>query len=64
MKLIKMFGLAVLAALMAMAFVGTGSAMAESTSLCTEDPGEGKACPEGKSLTHLHETTAAARRQS
>jgi hypothetical protein len=34
MKTIKMFGLAALAALMAMAFVGAGSAMAESTQLC------------------------------
>jgi hypothetical protein len=59
MKLIKMFGICALAALMAMAFVGAGSAMAEPTSLCTEDPGEGEVCSEGKWLTHLHEATAA-----
>jgi hypothetical protein len=36
-KSVKMFGLAVLAALMAMAFVGASSASAESTQLCTVD---------------------------
>jgi RHS repeat-associated protein len=44
-----MLGLAALAALMAMAFVGASSAMAESTTLCTGD-GSG---PCG--ITHVHE---------
>jgi hypothetical protein len=45
-----MFGLAALAALMAMASVGISSAMAESTTLCS---GDGSGC----GLTHVHETT-------
>jgi hypothetical protein len=49
-KPIKMFGLAALAALMAMAFVGASSAMAESTTLCT---GEGTGC----GVTHVHEVS-------
>jgi len=49
-KAIKMFGLAALAALMAMAFVGASSAMAESTTLCS---GDGSGC----GVTHVHETT-------
>jgi hypothetical protein len=57
MKLLKILILAALAALTAMAFVGASSAMAESTSLCTEDavllPGE--ACPAGKLVSHVHE---------
>ena len=59
MKPIKMLGLAVLVALMAMAFTGASSAMAETTSLCAEDPGEGpeEECPEGQSITHVHEAT-------
>jgi hypothetical protein len=35
---LKMFGLAALAVLMAMAFVGASSAMAENTTLCSTDP--------------------------
>jgi hypothetical protein len=50
-KAIKMFGLAVLAALMAMAFVGATSAMAEATQLCGHD---GSPC---ESLRHVHETS-------
>jgi hypothetical protein len=38
MKSIKMLGLAALAALMAMAFIGASSAIAGSTQLCTTDP--------------------------
>jgi hypothetical protein len=49
MKAVKMFGLAVLAALMAMAFVGASSAMAESTALCATDP---EPC---EAVTHVHE---------
>jgi len=49
MKAIKI-GLAALAALMAMAFAGASSTMAESTSLCTAD---GSGC----GITHVHETT-------
>jgi len=55
-KAIKMFGLAGLAALMAMAFAGSSSAMAESTSLCT---GDGSGC----GVTHVHETTLAGAKE-
>jgi len=48
-----MFGLAVIAAVAATAFVGASSAMAESTVLCTEDALE-EACPPGKVATHIH----------
>ncbi len=59
MKLIKMFGLAVMAALMAMAFAGAGSAMAESTALCNTMPGAGahEKCAAGHLVTHVHEET-------
>jgi hypothetical protein len=53
-KPIKMLGLAVPATLMAMAFVGAGSAMAETTALCKEDASP---CPSGKLITHVHEAT-------
>jgi hypothetical protein len=58
-KPIKMFGLATLAALMAMAFVGAGSAMAEETQLCKVDPGTGakEACPNGEATTAVHEVS-------
>jgi hypothetical protein len=55
-KPIKMFGLAALAALMAMAFVGASSAMASgNTALCTadEDPCNGP----GTVITHVHESS-------
>ena len=57
MKSIKMFGLAALAALMAMAFVGTTSAVAESTQLCDADPGNGSIanCLSGHAITSVHE---------
>jgi hypothetical protein len=57
-KPIKMFGLAVLAALMAMAFVGAGSAMAETTALCTEDLGTefSQTCGSA-AVTSVHETS-------
>ena len=54
MKPIKMFGLAALAALMAMAFVGASSAMAEETALCSVDEA---ACEEANTVTHVHETS-------
>lgn len=59
-KPVKMFGLAVLTALMAMAFTGASPAMAESTSFCSVDPGTGakEVCPAGKLITHLHAVTA------
>lgn len=60
MKLLKMFGLAALAAVMAMAFVGVSSAMAEDpTALCYVDPGEGlhEVCPEDELVEHVHVTT-------
>jgi hypothetical protein len=58
-KPIKMFGLAALAALMAMAFVGAGSAMAEETQLCKVDPGTTSPlkCPAGEATTEVHETS-------
>ncbi|MGE5281025.1 MAG: hypothetical protein ACM3N0_01640 [Chloroflexota bacterium] len=52
MKPIKMLGLAMLAALTAMAFVGASSAMAEPTQLCEVDIDP---CPEP--VTHVHEET-------
>ncbi len=51
MKPIKMLGLAALAALLAMAFVGASSAMAEETALCTADEAGCVA------IEHVHETT-------
>jgi hypothetical protein len=56
MKPIKMFGLAVLAALMAMAFVGADSAMAEETQLCKLDSvgNIGEKCPAGEAITSVH----------
>jgi hypothetical protein len=59
-KPIKMLGLAALAALMAMAFVGASSAMAEATELCGSDPGTGatEVCGSNQeAVTHVHETT-------
>ena len=54
-----MLGLTALAALMAMTFVGTGSAMAESTALCKEDAVllSGEVCPEAKRISHVHEVS-------
>jgi hypothetical protein len=52
MKPIKMFGLVALAALMAMAFVGASSALAESTTLCAVD-----AETECETVEHVHEAT-------
>jgi len=52
MKPIKMLGLAALAALMAMAFVGASSAMAEPAVLCT---GDGSGC----GAVHVHETSTS-----
>jgi hypothetical protein len=50
-KAIKMVGLAALAALMAMAFVGASSAMAESTTLCKND------ATKCSIVAHIHETS-------
>jgi hypothetical protein len=67
-KPIKMLGLAALAALMAMAFVGASSAMAsEPTSLCKEDPAVGgtglhAVCPADKQFTHVHDTTLTGKK--
>ena len=59
MKLIKMLGLAALAVLMAMAFAGSSTAMAESTALCklyvVGLPGE--QCPTGELISHVHEVS-------
>ncbi len=59
MKPIKVLVLAALAAVMAMAFAGVSSAMAEPTALCSSDPGEGskEVCPPGELVTHLHAAT-------
>ena len=51
MRSIKMLSLAALAALLAMAFVGAGSAMAESTTLCSS---EAETC---EAISHVHETS-------
>src|SRR5436190_5832978 len=51
-----MFGLAVMAALMAMAFVSASSAMASSTALCNQDAAGG-ACPAGHLISHMHKAT-------
>jgi hypothetical protein len=59
MKSIKMFGLAALAALMAMAFAGASSAMAETTKLCSSDPVAADAPISCSAVTHVHETTLA-----
>jgi hypothetical protein len=55
-KAIKMIGLAALAALMAMAFLGASSAMAEETTLCSNDAGAEHTSPCTK-VTHVHETS-------
>jgi hypothetical protein len=63
-KPIKMFGLTALAGLMAMAFVGASSAMAEfPTALCKEDASNFPelVCPAGKLISHVHETTAGTK---
>ena len=59
MKLLKMFSLAALAALMTMAFAGASSAMAESTALCKEDAVllTNEECPAGKLITEVHEVS-------
>jgi len=49
-----MIGLAALTALMAMAFVGASSAMAESTALCTADESP---CASANQVSHVHETS-------
>jgi hypothetical protein len=51
-KSIKMFGLAALTALMAMAFVGASSAMAEPTALCKADE---SLCSAANTISHVHE---------
>jgi hypothetical protein len=56
MKPIKMLCLAALAALMAMAFAGASSAMAESTRLCSTDAEE-VVVESGCGVTHVHEST-------
>ncbi len=63
MKPFKMFGLAAIAALMAMAFIGASSAMATfDTALCEVDPhepefGEKLDCPKEFLVKHVHEET-------
>ena len=57
MKSIKLFGLAALAAMMAMAFIGASSAMAETTQLCKVDE---PLCAAGN-VAHIHETTLSGK---
>jgi hypothetical protein len=54
MKPIKMFGIATLAALMAMAFVGASSAMSEPTVLCKADE---SSCSGANTVTAVHEVS-------
>src|SRR4051794_21522252 len=54
MKAIKMIGLTALTALLAMAFVGASSAMAESTALCSVDENP---CLLANQLGSVHETS-------
>lgn len=58
MKPTKVFYIGTLTVLIAMAFVGVPSGMAETTALCDEDPGNG-VCPQGHYISHIHETTLA-----
>jgi hypothetical protein len=64
-KAIKMFGLAALTALLAMAFVGASSAMAEDTHLCSNDVGTDyfseHACT---AVTHVHETSSVSGKEA
>jgi hypothetical protein len=53
-KAIKLIGLSALTALLAMAFVGATSAMAEPTALCKADQNP---CEEKNVITHVHETS-------
>jgi len=53
-----MFGLAALAAVAAMAFVGATSAMAENTTLCEEDSAT-LTCPAAEEAEHVHFSTLA-----
>jgi hypothetical protein len=55
-KSIKLIGFAALAALMAMAFVGASSAMAENTALCKADE---EPCLTGNQISHVHDATLA-----
>ena len=60
MRLTEMFGLAALAAVAAMAFLGASSAMAELPTTLCEEGSETLTCPEGKqakSFTMLAKTT-------
>jgi hypothetical protein len=54
MKSIKMLGFATFAVLMAIALLGTSSAMAETTQLCKVDQGP---CEAGNVVSHIHEQT-------
>jgi len=52
MRLIKMFGLAVLAAVVATAYVGSSASASTSTQLCKVHTG--LTCPEGKGTSSIH----------
>ena len=54
MKSIKLFGLAALVVLVAMAFISASSAVAENTVLCNADENP---CAEGNVVTQVHEVT-------
>jgi hypothetical protein len=61
MKSIKMLGFTALTALMAMALLGASPAMAEYTTLCSVDEGEGahEVCPANRQFFNVHEATLA-----
>jgi len=62
MRLIKMLGLAAIAAAMAMAFLGASSAMATNTALCKEDvlTKINEECPLAKRIHHVHAVSVSA----
>lgn len=53
MKLIRTFGLAVMAAVAAMAFLGASSAMAEPTQLCASHPAADESCSNPATSVHF-----------
>jgi len=62
MRLIKMFGLAAIAAVMAMAFLGASSAMATNTALCKVDviTNINEECPLANRIHHVHAVSVSA----
>ena len=58
MRLIKMFGLAAITAVAAMAFIGASSASAQETSLCSSNEGGALACADGVNSVHFIDPSA------